>query len=261
MAKISLKKISGLPLYLKGGKVIFGELMGRPRREIKNYRRYKKFFLRSPALDKNKEMYYIYRNSCLKKDVPVFSRNGLRYDITVLAPGNIGREPVRTIGHTHKPFKGERSAEIYQVVSGSALFLLHDTKTNIIYKIPRKAGQKIVIPGICAHITINRSSKKPLVVANIFTSRENSSDYAFFKKTHGPSWYPIRKKGWIDFQKNPNGNQLAKLFLPVKRVSLPKGISSTKPLYDEFVKNPEKFIFLNQPSRYAKTISPQKLFR
>ena len=259
MAGVNLKKISGLPIFLAGNRIFFGVSMGTPQTEIKSYRRYKSFF-KPTGLDKNKELYYIYRNSRLEKDDPVFRKNGLRYDITVILPGSVGGEPIRTIGHTHKLFKGGRPAEIYQVVSGSALFLLQDIKTNTIYRIPRRSGQKIVIPGNCAHLTINQSPNKPLVVADIFIDRKNTSDYGFFKKTHGPSWRPLRKNGKLFFKKNPQGNRSAKLLPMTKRVVLPEGIGQKSPLYSEFVKNPNKFSFLTQSKKYAKKISPQNLF-
>jgi glucose-6-phosphate isomerase len=260
MAVISLKKISALPISLRKGDVIFGKSIKKPELEIKSYKKYKAFF-KNPRLDKNKKMYYIYRNSCLKKDLSVFKRNGLRYDITAIFPGSIGEEPVRTIGHVHKSLaKIGQPAEIYQVIYGTALFILHDTKTNTIHRIERRAGQKIVIPGNCAHITANRSDKKPLIIANIFVNKKNVSDYGFFKKTNGPAWYPIRKGFIIVFKKNLKAGKDVKLAPFSKKCSLPKEISRTAPLYKEFVSEPNKFIFLSRPDKYRKVVTAKKFF-
>jgi glucose-6-phosphate isomerase len=260
MAYISLKKISALPISLQKNEVVFDKLMKKPELEIKSYKKYRTFF-KSSELDKNKKMYYIYRNSCLKKDLSVFQRNGLRYDITAILPGNVGREPIRTIGHVHKSLaKIGQPTEIYQVLYGMALFILHETKTNIIYRIERKAGQKIVIPGNCAHITVNRSNSKPLIIANIFVNKKDVSDYGFFKKTNGPAWYPIRKNSSIVFEKNPEVDKKVKLAPLSKKCSLPKWISQTMPLYKEFVNRPDKFIFLSRPNKYIKIVAAKKLF-
>jgi glucose-6-phosphate isomerase len=240
----SLEKVSGLPIFISPAGMVFGGQMCSPSVEIKSYKKYKSFFYQK-RLDKNKELYYIYRNSCLEKDSPVFKKYGLRYDITVILPGSIGKEPIRTIGHVHKNLKNTgRPAEIYQIISGNAIFLLHDTDKNIIYRIKRRSGQKIVIPGYCAHITINQSSKEPLVVANIFIDKKNVSDYKFFEKTNGPSWYPIRHRNKIIFEKNPNGDSMTMLAPSSKNIPLPKAISNNASLYKEFIGNPKKFSFL-----------------
>ena len=249
----SLKKISGLPLFLKKDGVIFGGKMHAPSFQSKDFNQYKKFFQPS-RLDKNKHLYYIYRNSCLENDLPVFLNNGLSYDITLLFPGRLGNEPMRTIGHIHKPIRGSRPSEIYQVLSGKALFLLHDIKSDTIYRIYRNSGQKIVIPGNCAHITINASLNKPLLLANIFSNAKNASDYRFFKKTNGPSWYPVIKKNKIFFSKNILGGKSTMIAPISKKISMPKGVKNNFPLYREFVNNPDKFTFLKHSNKISDFI-------
>ncbi len=246
MSLLNLKKFSALPISLKNGEVVFGKEMAKPEIEIKKYNKYKNFF-EDKKLDKDKKIYYIYRNSCLRKDESIFKKNGLRYDITVIQPGKIGEEPTRTIGHIHKIIlKNKRPSEIYQVIEGKAVFILHNLKTNTIYPISRIAGQKIVISGDNAHITVNADTKKPLVIANIFVNKKNVSDYSFFRKTQGPAWYPIIYKNKIIFKKNPKNNLETKLASVSKKYSLPKSIniSETEPIYKEFIKNPKKFSFL-----------------
>jgi len=259
MTGVNLKKISGLPIFLKGNRIFFGASMSVPQTEIKSYRQYKSFF-KPPGLDKNKELYYIYRNSRLEKDDSVFRKNGLRYDITVILPGSVGREPVRTIGHAHKLFKGGWPAEIYQVFFGSAVFLFHDIKTDHVYAVRRYQGEKIIIPPQCAHITINASLSKPLLVANIFINTRNYN-YDFFKKTHGPSWYPIIRKGnRIHFEKNLYVKR--NVAFSWKKVSvLPFGISPKMSLYKEFAFHTNRFSFLSNPKKYSKALSIDSLFK
>ena len=251
MSSLNLKKNSALPISLQNGRVIFGKETTKPKVEIKSYKKYRNFF-KDQKLDKDKKMYYIYRNSCLRKDESVFNKNGLRYDITVIQPGKIGQEPSRTIGHIHKSLpKIGRPSEIYQVIRGKAIFILHNLKTNTIYPIERTANQKIIISGNNAHITINADIKNPLVVANIFINKKNVSDYSFFKKTQGPAWYPIVSKNKIQFIKNQKSNSKTKLAPISKKYSFPKSIKINKkePLYEEFLKNPKKFSFLNSAKK------------
>lgn len=260
MSSVNLRKISALPISFHKNGVVFGKSMVKPELEIKSYNKYRRFF-KNQKLDNDQKMYYIYRNSCLRKDLPVFKKYGLRYDITAILPGNIGDEPIRTIGHIHKNLgKIGQPNEIYQVLYGTALFLLHNIKTETIYPIQRNAGQKIVIPGNCAHITINNSPDKPLIIANIFTNKKNVSDYKFFEKTSGPAWYPTRNKNKITFVKNPKAAKNLKISSLYKKCSLPKGISQATPLYEEFINNPDRFAFLSQPNRFKRLITFKNLF-
>ena len=61
--------------------------------------------------DPEKELYYMYRG--------VETRDGLRYDITVIPPSLMGEEYVKTKGHFHCTNKGE----LYTVIEGEVLFL------------------------------------------------------------------------------------------------------------------------------------------
>jgi glucose-6-phosphate isomerase len=240
---ISLKKIAGLPIKLTKNKINFNGDFCQPDFEVKKYADYKKFF-KNDGLDKNKNLYYIYRNCCLKKDKKLFSKASLRYDITLIPAGLIGNEPHRTIGHIHKKLDKKNVWEIYQVIYGKAIFLIQNKKTKKVYAVYRNKGQKIIIPPDWGHITINALVKKPLVVSNIFANRKNLSDYSFFKKTHGPAWYPVWKENGIVFEKN----RFEKSHFDFKEIKkyqdLPFGILKTKPLYKEFIQDPDKFSFL-----------------
>ena len=257
--KKSLKKLSGLPATLVKNKVEFGPNSCRPQFEIKKYSDHRQFF-QNNNLDKNQDLYYIYRTSCLKKDGPLFSKRGLRYDITAITPGLIGNEPHHTIGHIHKKLSKGAPSEIYQVVYGRAIFLIQNNKTKKFYAIYRNAGQKIIIPPDCGHITVNASIKNPLVVANIFINKTNASDYSFFRKNQGPAWYPVWKNNKIDFEKNKSQkNQFS-----FKKIStykkIPFRMSKSTPLYRDFLNGPDKFYFLTDTKKLGSKLSDSSLF-
>ena len=251
--------LSGLPATLLPNGVLFEKNACTPEYEVKRYKKFRSFF--NSKFDNNKVLYYIYRNCCLEKDAPVFKKHGVRYDLTLLMPGKIGNEPVRTVGHLHNLLrKIGRPAEIYQVLFGSAIFLFHDIKTDHIYAVRKSKGEKIIIPPQCAHITINASSSKPLLIANIFINNANS-DYSFFKKTHGPAWYPTIKKGnKIYFKKNPNVKRDVNFSKKTSRV-LPFGLNSKTSLYKEFVLHTNRFSFLSNPKKYSEDLAVDSLFK
>jgi glucose-6-phosphate isomerase len=252
--RTDLSAASGLPLSfdahscaLEGGK---GLCIEGP--EMRTYGGNEGFFEPAPAsapLDKSKVLYYIYRNAHLSEHGTLFSRTGLRYDVTVLAAGTIGNEHVRTIGHIHTPFGAARvgPAEAYEVIYGTATFYLeHPTKEEC-YAIAAPAGSRVIVPGNWAHITINASAHAPLVIANLFMGYPHSADYGFFARKSGPSFYPYGNNEEIFFQKNPRQHdykKIVKIGVPSDPFSLPSA-----PLYSAFAQDPESFGFLAHPSR------------
>ena len=48
-----------------------------------------------------KELYYMFRDIAKEKDREIIEKNNLRYDITIIPPGTLGREYIKTAGHIH----------------------------------------------------------------------------------------------------------------------------------------------------------------
>jgi len=144
----------------------------------------------------NFELYYMYRG--LKE------KNGLRYDITLIAPKMLGKEFPKTKGHKHIG----NFPELITVLAGKAFYLFQWGKNNKIDKIKAikaKKGDWIISPPDCQHITIN-SGKKKLIIAN-WVCKKCKSDYSLFEKYRGAGYY-YTKQGWI---KNKNYKKIPKL--------------------------------------------------
>lgn len=127
--------------------------------------------------------YRMYRDVAAPGTREGLLRLGLRYDLTVLAPGRYGREFVKTFGHDHpeRPGTGAPYPELYQVVSGSAVFLLAERRPRPEGGFRRVAlvaagpGEAVVVPPGFAHATANVGLGW-LVLAN-WVSRAFASDY------------------------------------------------------------------------------------
>jgi glucose-6-phosphate isomerase len=252
---MDLKNSSGLPLSLENGKIALSEgavFLPASYREPEEARPY---FMREDANFGPGWLYEMARGACLEKDKAVFEKKGLRYDITNIRPGTIGGEFVKTIGHFHK----DSSSEIYEVLSGEALFLFQEIKGGgKTYLIKAKPGEKVIIPPGFGHVTIN-CGKKNLVVADI-SSVDMKPDYEFFKKNRGAAYYAVEKNGKIETEKNGN------YFLPGElKIGKPKEIPElgavfSKPLYRLFVQNPGSFEFVRNSEKYEEILSPENLF-
>jgi len=135
------------------------------------------------------KLYYMYRG--------VKEKNNLRYDITVIPARMLGKEFVKTKGHSHEKNYGE----IYTVLKGKALYLLQKSKKNKIldvYAIKAKKGESIVVPSGYSHVTINPTIQE-LKEAN-WVAKKCKNVYGPFEKMQGACYY-YTKSGWT---KNKN---------------------------------------------------------
>ncbi|MEM3422707.1 MAG: glucose-6-phosphate isomerase family protein [Candidatus Bilamarchaeaceae archaeon] len=184
------------------------------------------------------DAYYMYRE-IIKKD-------GLRYDITVIPVWEKEKEMSKTYGHCHPIAEKNLSyPEVYQILSGTAIFILQKELSNggfFVSIVEGKKGDILLIPPNFCHTTIN-SSKDMLVLSNIVAD-DFTSDYSMFKKNHGAAYYVTPDGGFLH---NPyyiiSQNERVKTNDINKRYGF-----ECKDILLEFVANPQKFEFLKKPS-------------
>ncbi|MFQ6062326.1 MAG: glucose-6-phosphate isomerase family protein [Methanosarcinales archaeon] len=199
----------------------------------------------------NLELYYMYRDLSLsKKDAQIIKENNLRYDITIIPPRMLGQEFVKTAGHYHPFIQPNLTyTEIYEVLEGEAFYLLQklDDKNNDrvldVVVIKATQGDKVIIPPLYGHITIN-SSNKTLKMAN-WVARDFSSVYDPIKEKKGGAYFLV-KGGLI---RNENYTEV-----PTPRVLEPTnfsevGLSKNKEIY-ALIREPEKLEYLTNPHKY-----------
>jgi len=132
----------------------------------------------------NLKLYYMYRN--------VKKKDGLRYDITVIPARMLGKEFVKTKGHSHDKNYGE----VYTVLKGKALYLFQKNKKNKVldvYAVKARKGESVIIPPGYSHVTINPANTD-LKEANWLVEKCKQI-YGPFEKMHGACYY-YTKSGW-----------------------------------------------------------------
>lgn len=193
------------------------------------------------------ELYYMYRDLALNKDDrELMNRLNLRYDITLIPPGMLGREYVKTMGHYHPniPGTGLSYTEVYEVLAGRAHYLLQRLEgeriTDVIL-IEAVEGDKVIIPPNYGHITIN-PSREELKMAN-FVSSKFSSVYEPIKERHGGAYFEL-----VDgFKRNEYYGHVPELRM-VKARDLHKfGFTRSDEMYYTLRSDPAKLGFLNKP--------------
>lgn len=161
----------------------------------------------------NFEIYYMSRG--MKKE------KSLRYDITIIPAKMFGKEFVKTKGHKHKG----NYQELYQVLNGSAFYLMQKTKADKIidiYAVKAKKNEFVIIPSNYEHITIN-PSKKELKMGN-WISEKCENNYKTIEKNKGAGYF-YTKQGWI---KNKNYKNTPKLRFEKSLKQMPKNLEFLK---------------------------------
>ena len=249
---IDLKKTSGLPIKLdeKNFKLIFKDSLPEVIPAIRTIEEMKEVLL-DRIVNFPKELYFMYRDVNIPKDIPEEKKNNLRYDITVIRHGLLGREYMKTAGHYHPGL----FPELYEVLNGEAWCLLqkHDPKdfqiiTDVIL-VKAKAGEKIVCIPEYGHILINPNPNEVLVTANWVSSRF-SSDYSLYRKAGGAAYFFENSDGATKISKNKFFKEIAALrnFLPNPKIS-DFGLEKDKPIYP-LLKNAGLLKFLNSPQDF-----------
>jgi glucose-6-phosphate isomerase len=211
--------------------------------------------LRHPNYTEEETFYTFYEGVMKKKDAPIFQENMIRYDLIVVWPGLILDEYKKTSGHYHCKIPGQEISypEIYEVMQGSALFILQRCNTYgeivEVFAVRGNPGDKLVIPPEYGHATINIGNE-PLIFADLVSSKA-SNIYGQIGENHGMSYYVLKDNNrGLRLINNPAYHNVGEIKLTDISENPALGIWNDKPLYLEFVNNPSLFEYLNKPANY-----------
>ncbi len=234
----------GLPLTLKDDNLVFGKETKEIKPSIRYFEDLKSVLIEAPN-DSKSAAYFMYRDVCLEKDRKKIEENNLRYDITIIPASVIGKEFVKTFGHSHPMVDASKLAfpEVYEVISGMGHFILQGK--NECFVVEARAGDHVLIGPNLGHVTINPFNET-LVLAN-WVERNFVSDYSEIKEKHGAAFYETTN-GWIK-----NAYYLENFSLRFfKSKSVPElGLNNGKPMY-ELVEHIEKLEFLKNPKKFER---------
>lgn len=207
------------------------------------------------------ELYFMYRDVARSGDQPLFAGLGIRYDLTVLAPGSIGREPVKTFGHYHPAPPGSALSypEVYEVLHGRALYLLQreaeagDTVEEVV-AVFAGPGQKVLIPPGYGHVTVN-AGPGWLVMDNVVEATFTAI-YEPFRRRSGAACYALRQPdNRLTLEPNPAYDRVppVRRLEPVPRPDL--GLKEGVPLYRAVIEQGDAFRYLVEPAAFAPGLS------
>lgn len=241
---IDLTQNAGFSLSFDENKLVFGSdvLVGeKSERDVEDEKSV--LFDAKPG---DELLYFMNRDVRAQKDDEFWRKANLRYDVTLILPGKINHEFVKTYGHYHPiAEKDVTYPEIYEVIYGEAHSLQQKTEGKNVLDlkvIKASAGEKIIIPPNYGHVTINPGAE-PLVLANVL-ERNFESEYSQFAEYGGAAFYET-DAGWIQ-----NSEYTGEKLVFAKTKKLPEFGISDLTLYASVISDPLKFRWLLYPAEY-----------
>lgn len=215
----------------------------------------------SPDKAEDREIYYMYRDVHLPDHEELIRGSDLRYDVTIILPGKVGHEFIKTAGHYHPAKPGSRTTypEVYEVLFGMAHYLLQraDAGSGDIVDavlVEAEAGDKVVIPPGYGHITINPTSE-PLVMSN-WVAAGFASEYGMIKRHRGGAYFEIDETaGASRFIPNKRHEGVAPLRSLESRDLPTLALTRGYPMYQAFVDCPDRFRWLVQPEQFEQELA------
>lgn len=200
-------------------------------------------------------LYWMYREVARLADLELLQKLGLIFDVTIIRPGRVGREYIKTVGHYHSTKPGTNVAypEVYEVLSGEATFLLQrstDTPGRVddVVVVTAHPGDKVVMPPGYGHITINATDE--YLVMTDMVAVANSSVYGDIKRLQGGAYFHIKEgeEAWVRNRKytaTPSLRRLASRDYPEFQ------LFGDQPMYKLILERPDAFRFLTHPEEFT----------
>lgn len=231
----------------KTGKLTFPNLPDYGQPAVRTKSASCQYYIDSNASDASDDvLYWMYTGLALPQDREKIEQCKLRFDMTVIRPGKIGREFIKTIGHYHCKAEGqdEQYPEIYEVVYGKATFFLQDENFMDAVVVEAEPGTKILMPPGYGHITINATSDF-LVVSDI-VSAKCQSNYCSIRDHKGGTWLLVEDESGKHWIENENYKRHPKL-RTIEPGDMPLIFGLSGPLYANLSDDPKRFKCLNFP--------------
>jgi glucose-6-phosphate isomerase, archaeal len=260
---ISLRDFSGIEIFLSTdtNEILFGEGLKVVKPDIRKVSDANDYYVDTTTSNSDKPLYYMYRGVSLTEDITKLAKANLRYDITLLQPGIIGNEYIKTIGHVHPisalSIQKNTFTEVYSVLYGSAIYILQKFSCSSLSNpgapssqeiedlilIEASAGDCIYIPSHYGHVTVNIGSE-PLIMANVLYSHFQSI-YEPYKRLKGAAAY-ILKDGDKPYKiiKNENYHYSFDYKLSDAKNLDNFSLNYDKPLYLKLIEDINSFDFL-----------------
>lgn len=259
---IDLEKVSGLPIEINDDNSLkFKSPLPEVKPAVRTFEEMKPVLMEPDAKPPFEEMYYMYRNVHFKEHEDMLQKLNVGYDITVVPPGKIGNEFIKTVGHYHATKAGTSIAypEVYEVLNGHALFLLQKMdplfqELITVIAMEAKAGDKVIYPPNYGHIIVNIGTE--VLVTSNWVGDQFERLYQQVSDRHGMGYYVVADDaGGFKFVPNKNYEKHPEVRVLTNKFMDRFDIMGNEPMYTIGTNKPDALEFLNHPEKYAVELS------
>lgn len=201
------------------------------------------------------ELYSIAMDVGVKEDQMEIKSRNLLFGVVTYAKGTIGKEPIRSQGHIHAVSSscGTSTPEVYEIWEGEAVVYMQQSgedNPGICYAVYAREGEVVIVPPGWVHATINADVTRNMTFG-AWCVRDYGFEYQSVRKHKGIAYFPIIEKGRISWSVNPayhGGKLIEKRTRTYEDFNIQTGI----PIYTQFQKNKDKFLFVSRPMDYPE---------
>lgn len=179
----------------------------------------------------------------------------LLFGVVAYAAGRLGREPVRSQGHVHRPSprNGWSTPEVYEIWLGVAVVLMQECdgdNPGRCFAVSARQGEVVVVPPGWAHATISADIEQPLVFG-AWCDRDYGFAYDGVRAHGGLAWFSLLDgTGEIRWQRNPAYAESNLIMKPPEAYAA-LGLQHGVPIYRQFVEQRSRFDFVPEPALAA----------
>ena len=211
--------------------------------------------LADPAAQGPEELYGIVMDVGRKEDRAAICERSLLFGAVTYAAGLVGREPVRSQGHIHavSPSCGSSTPEVYEIWEGEAVIYMQPgsgDNPGRCCAVHAGPGQVVIVPPGWVHATVNGDVTRPMTFG-AWCVRDYGFEYKEVRAHGGIAYFPVAKEEGLCWEANPAyaGGELI-----VKRARSYEdfGLTPGEPVYSQFVREPDRFLFVARPMDYPE---------
>jgi glucose-6-phosphate isomerase, archaeal len=175
----------------------------------------------------------------------------LLFGVVTYAAGRLGNEPIRSQGHVHKrsPRNGWSTPEVYEIWTGRAIILMHETDTDDpgrCFAIEAGPGEVVIVPPGWAHATISADPNQPLSFG-AWCDRAYGFDYTGVRTHGGLAWFStLDAAGAVHWSHNPR-YAYRELIRKSPRVYREFCLEPGVPIYEQYRRDRSRFDFVPDP--------------
>lgn len=212
--------------------------------------------LSDPTCDGPEEVYAIAMDVGKVEHMCDLEKRHLLFGVVTYAAGKLGREPVRSQGHIHKKSayaNGWSTPEVYEIWSGKAIIYMQETANDIpgrCFAVHAHPGDVVIVPPFWAHATISANPEEPLTFG-AWCDRDYGFEYDEVRAHSGLAFFPILYDGKEIVWKKNNKYEQQILVEKSPRMYEEFGLEVSNPIYTQFERDKDKFLFVSRPDLYA----------